>query len=95
MNRYICEALRITELIVTNGGMANKTAVEDVLINMFSTLDRASAHDIMNEIEFFDMKAPNRRLHPDTNPPTVEEYAPYFHGVDVKWYRGNPFARES
>ena len=84
------EALRITEVIVVNGGMATKSAVEDVLMEMFQSLTRYRAHAIMNHLEINNMKIPDRRFnHVDT--PTLEEYAPYMKGVEIKWYRGNPF----
>lgn len=85
------EAVKITEVIVTHGGMATKTAVEDVLMNRFDSLNRCEAHDVMNAVEFLNLKPPDRRFN-DEPAPTLEQYAPFLAGVDIRWYRGNPFA---
>lgn len=46
------EAIRIRYLIVRAGGMATKTAVEDVLIMRRTVPDRSTGHQIMNDIEY-------------------------------------------
>ena len=83
------EALRITEVIVVNGGMATKSAVEDVLMAMFHSLTRYRAHAIMNHLEVNNMRIPDRRFDRD-DVPTLDEYAQYMEDVEIRWYKGNP-----
>lgn len=46
----IAAALETRRSIVASGGMATKTAVENIIMPKFN-IDRSEAHDIMNEIE--------------------------------------------
>jgi len=44
-------ARRLQGAIIDRGGMANKSAVEDLLVPLFA-IDRSVAHDLLNTIEF-------------------------------------------
>lgn len=48
-------ARRVQGAIVDRGGMATKSAVEDILMPVFQ-IDRSEAHDVLNVIEFCNLK---------------------------------------
>lgn len=48
-------ALTARRQIIAAGGMASKSAVEDVIMPMFG-IDRCEAHEIMNEIEYKNLR---------------------------------------
>lgn len=45
----------IVKRIVESGGMANKSRVEDELMPMFG-VNRYTAHQVMNHIEFYNLR---------------------------------------
>ena len=80
-------AFNVRYLIFENGGMATKSAVEDVLMNIYPFLPRDSAHSLMNYIESNNQScisqvARRERL------PTLEEYAPYMTDVRIPFFDG-------
>ena len=81
-------ALRVRGFIYTHDGMANKSAVEDVLMNIYPGLTRYLPHGVMNHIEY-------RGLRHDQCEYPVDEFRTYMTGsnfVDVKWWDNNsPF----
>lgn len=83
--KLIADALAIQQLIRENGGNPSKSVVEDVLMNAHSGLERPEAHDVLNHIEFHDM----RRLAKDRI--DLDLWRAAFVGVDVRWYDGDPF----
>ena len=88
LTQYRDKAVTIQRFIIENGGMARKSAVEDVLFNMYG-VGREDAHGVLNYIEY-------HRIHYKTGQPaTVDDMRPYFTGVDAGWYRGDPFQRQS
>lgn len=78
------DALAIRQIIFEHGGMANKSAVEDVMMRKHPGLDRSEAHDILNHIEYHNMIAGGL-------PEPLEDWIEFFAGVRVQWFRGNPF----
>ncbi len=68
------EARDIRYVIHLAGGMATKTAVEDVLLARHATLNRADAHAIMNWIEFNDIDRFVHKRHFEGAPPTIADY---------------------
>ncbi len=81
-------ALEIRQAIVKYGGMANKSAVEDVMLAMFADLARDDVHEILNHCEYY-------MLSYKGNDPAEEllmRYAPYMPDAHIKWYRGNPLS---
>lgn len=53
--RWVDEALDIRRTIIAAGGMATKTAVEDVLMERHG-MERGDAHSIMNHIEAHNLR---------------------------------------
>lgn len=53
--KMVDTAQDIVKRIVESGGMANKSRVEDELMPMFN-IDRYTAHDVMNYIEFHNLR---------------------------------------
>ena len=51
----VAVAIQIRNRIVESGGMATKTRVEDELMPLFD-IDRYDAHQIMNHIEYHNLK---------------------------------------
>lgn len=49
------QAREIQGRIITAGGMATKSSVEDELMPLYG-IDRGTAHDIMNHIEYHNMR---------------------------------------
>lgn len=54
--KMVAAAIAIRERIVSAGGMATKSKVEDELMPMFG-IDRGDAHTIMNHIEYHNLGA--------------------------------------
>ena len=86
------DALAIGWLIYMNGGIATKSAVEDVLMLRHEGLDRTAAHDITNLIEYYDLSSSALRTRTwDRNwgdPPSLAEY-PEILQAHIRWPRGN------
>ena len=83
----ILEAIRIRYLIVREGGMATKTAVEDVMILRGTVPDRYAGHQIMNDIEFYNLSVWPGRAWPAHygEEPALADYPEIFK-VGVKFY---------
>ena len=88
----VADALAIREIIYSHGGMATKSAVEDVLMNKHRQLEmnRYWPHMVMNHIEQQNAQIPDRRFSSEPRP-SLDEWRVYFDGVDCHWYRGDPF----
>jgi hypothetical protein len=69
------EAVEIKYVIYKAGGMATKTAVEDVLMLRHSGLDRYEAHDVLNRVEFLNLKIRKPyACEANTERPTLADY---------------------
>jgi len=71
------EYQQVAGKIIADGGMANKSRVEDVLITRFG-IDRAVAHDVANTVEY-------QGLLPIA--PTREAY----YNINFRWARGEVY----
>lgn len=69
------EATEIQYVILVAGGMATKTTVEDVLMLRHPGLDRYNAHNILNDVEFYNLKI-RKPYAGEANPerPTLDDY---------------------
>ena len=69
-------ACDIVYAIVAAGGMANKSLVEDVMMARVDGLDRYTAHDLMNHLEFYGIhRFPMRRRFKDGEvPPSLADF---------------------
>ena len=84
--KLVAEAIDIRYAIVNAGGMATKSAVEDVLIARHS-IDRYDAHVVTNHIEFNDLdRFPLRRRFEDGEAPTINDF-PEIRNVRVPFLR--------
>lgn len=84
----VLEALQVKEIIYTNGGIATKSAVENVLMAKHGELDRGESHSILNHIEFQNFPVAG-------HDPDMAEWAEFFASVRIKWFHGNPFEVEA
>jgi len=78
------DALMIRKVIFENAGMASKSVVEDVMMRKHPGLKRMEAHEILNHIEFHNLK--HQGIADD-----VLDWEPFFDGVKVDWHAGDPF----
>jgi hypothetical protein len=81
------EAVEIKYVIFEAGGMATKTAVEDVLMLRHPGLGRHEAHDVLNRAEFLNLKIRKPyACEANADRPTLDDYpeigqvnVPYMH----------------
>lgn len=78
------EALVVRWLIYTEGGMATKTAVEDVMLLRHPLLTRYDFHQIMNQVEFYQLD--NNLIRYGHLPYTIEDM-PEIKQCDIRWWR--------
>jgi hypothetical protein len=83
-DELIIDVLHIREIIFTNGGMANKSAVEDVLMNRHPVLIRIEARSITNYVESHNMDRAGHR-------PDLESWRDAFEGVEIQWMGESPY----
>ena len=82
----VLDAICCKYAIVKNGGMANKSAVEDFLILRHS-VDRCEAHEIMNNIEYHMLDSDlYRRSFGEVPSASLADY-PELKNVKIKWYK--------
>ena len=82
-DKLLQEAIDIRYVIVSMGGMATKSCVEDVLM-LRHGINRPNAHDIMNHIEFNDLDRFPLRRGFSGKPPSLFDF-PEIAQVDVPY----------
>lgn len=80
----IAVANRIKSAIYHHGGLATKSAVEDVMMVMYDGLTRGPAHDVMNYLEYHHVPVLGE------DEVTLDEFAPYLKVVEIQWWKGDP-----